>query len=269
MGSLFGGAVGFALGGPLGAIAGAALGHGLSGGISGLSGVSGGTRIATNKDRAQATYFISVFSMLAKMARADGVVTEDEIRITESFMANELALDADSQKAAVQIFRTAKDSPLRFDEFAWQFYHLFATDEELLLSMLDLLTRVAMADGVLAPGEKQILEEAATIFHLDPHAAAHVFAQHGAAAAGAGRSRAEEAPRSARPSPSRRAYDVLGVDAEVSNEDLKSRYRKLVTENHPDKIMAKGLPEEFVKFAEQRFREIQEAYETIKKERGL
>jgi DnaJ like chaperone protein len=208
--------------------------------------------------------------MLAKMARADGVVTEDEIRITERFMANELGLDADSQKAAVKIFRAAKDSPIRFEQFAAQFHELFATDDELLLTMLDLLTRVAMADGQLAAGERQLLESAAAIFGIDARAAAHVFAQHGATSYRRERRESQrEASQASRPPAARRAYDVLGVDPDVSNEDLRARYRKLVTENHPDKIMAKGLPDEFVKFAEQRFREIQEAYETVKQQRGL
>ena len=95
-----------------------------------------------------------------------------------------------------------------------------------------------------------------------------MFAAHGAtrAAAGGGESRrARGRPAAARTA----AYDVLGVDPTATDAEIKSSYRKLVAENHPDKIIAKGLPDEFVKFAQTRFHEIQEAYEEIKRERGM
>lgn len=258
IGSLFGGAVGFAIGGPIGAIAGAAIGHGLS---------SRGERQLDAHERAQASYFISVFSMLAKMARADGVVTQHEIDLIQRFMRHEFDLDADAERAAVEIFRAAKDSPVGFAEFAQQFHEIFNNDPEVLHSMLDLLTRVAMADGQLHPGEQQLLAEAAGIFGIDAQHAQFIFAQHGATGGrrAHGRSGATPPPPPATKAP----YDVLGIEPGASDAEVKSRYRKLVTEFHPDKIIAKGLPDEFVKFAEQRFREIQEAYESIRAQRGM
>ena len=62
---------------------------------------------------------------------------------------------------------------------------------------------------------------------------------------------------------------MLKTDANASIEEIKKQYRKLVSEYHPDKIASKGLPEEFTKFANDKFREIKEAYEAIKEERGF
>jgi len=259
IGSLFGGAVGFAIGGPIGAIAGAAIGHGLS---------ARGERQLDAHERAQASYFISVFSMLAKMARADGVVTQHEIDVVQRFMRDEFTLDSDAERAAVEVFRAAKDSPVGFSEFAQQFHDTFSNDPEVLHSMLDLLVRVAMADGQLHPGEEQLLAEAAAIFGIDAQQAQFIFAQHGAHG-GARQSRSGSRATPPPPPTSSAPYDVLGIEPGASDADVKSRYRKLVTEFHPDKIIAKGLPDEFVKFAEQRFREIQEAYETIRAQRGM
>jgi len=64
-------------------------------------------------------------------------------------------------------------------------------------------------------------------------------------------------------------YAILGSGKNDTNEHIKSQYRKLVMEYHPDKIVSKGLPEEFTKFAQDKFREIQEAYDYIRKERGI
>ena len=259
MGSLIGGAVGFALGGPLGAVAGAVFG--------GMTGQR--TRPMTGHERSQATYFISVFSMLAKMARADGVVTQQEIDLVRAAMRGEMQLDDRSEKAAIKIFQAAKESPIGFEAFAQQFADTFSDDPEVVHSMLDLLTRLAMADGELHPGERRLLERAVGIFRLDPRRAQHIFAQHGAMGAKSRGGAGSGARPSRAPAARKASYDVLGVDADASDTQIRSSYRKLVSEFHPDKIIAKGLPDEFVKFAETRFREIQEAYEEIKRERGM
>jgi DnaJ like chaperone protein len=235
IGSLFGGAVGFVLGGPLGAIAGAAIGHGLSGGV---------VDTMSRQEQAQATYFISVFSMLAKMARADGVVSQHEIDMVQDFMRRDLRLDPDAERAAIKVFRTARDSPIAFEEFAQQFHDIFRSDRQMLLSMIDLLHRLGMADGELSAGERELLEDAARIFQLHPEEIRHVVA-------------------TAMPALDKH-YAVLGLSPEATPDQVKSRYRKLVTEVHPDKVIAKGLPDEFVEFAHQRFREVQEAYDAIR-----
>jgi len=248
MGSILGGVVGLALGGPLGAIAGAALGHGLGEQVGGgvhMGGFEGpGGRSASPHERAQAAFFISTFSMLAKMARADGRVSESEIAMTQSFMRDELRLDAQTEAFAIKIFRTAKDEATPFESFAQQFYSLFHREPQMLHAMLDMLVRLAMADGTLHPEEKRLLEEAARIFGLGLEGFEQVVSM-----------RSEDFSRH---------YATLGLTPDASFDEVKHAYRKKVSEYHPDKVIAKGMPEEFVKFAETRFREVQEAYEAIR-----
>ncbi len=246
-GKIVGGTIGMALGGPLGAIAGAAFGHFfdkanqvyLEGGGPTLSPVEG----------AQMTFFVATFSMLAKIARADGRVTRDEIAAIEKFMQEELRLGFQSRQVAVRIFETALNAPDSFDDYARQFYEAFHGNPQLLEFMLDILMRVAMADGRVSPEEERLVRSAALIFGFSEQHFDHL------------RSRFRSVDDS--------AYSILGVGRDASNEEVKHRYRTLVKEYHPDRIAAKGLPEEFTRFAQDKFREIQSAYESIKQERNL
>jgi DnaJ like chaperone protein len=115
--------------------------------------------------------------------------------------------------------------------------------------MIEILIRVAVSDGPLSNNEEKIIQSAVRIFNL-----------------------AEERYQTLRLkyiSDVEKYYAVLNAKQTDSDAHIKRQYRKLVQDYHPDKIVSKGLPEEFVEFAQNKFREIQEAYDAVKRERGL
>ncbi len=251
LGKMVGGTIGFAIGGPIGAIAGAAFGHTFDKKEKKYLGYDEAAfhdRLS-NTEEAQLTFFIAAFSMLAKIAKADGRVTDKEIASVESFMRHELNLSGESMKTAQNIFREAVHSNESFEDFARQLYGVFRTQPRLIELMMDVLVRVSAVDGKISPEEEALLHKAAEIFNISEQAYATFKSKY---------------VRDVN-----RYYALLNCDESWSDEQIKKQYRKMVSEYHPDKIAAKGLPEEFVKFANDKFREIQEAWEQIKKERGI
>lgn len=255
LGKMIGGTIGFALGGPIGAVAGAAFGHTfvdkkedeyLS---SRINGRAPDIDTLSSNEQAQLVFFTAAFSMLAKMSKADGRVTDSEIHTVENFMRQELQLDAPGQQTAKNIFRQAVNSHESFDAFAGQFYSVFHSQPNILELMLDILLRVSAADGAISKEEEAMLLAAAGLFKFSDADYQRLKAKY--------------------VKPANKYYAVLKCDQSASNEDIKKQYRKMVTEYHPDKIQAKGLPEEFIKFANDKFKEIQEAYDAIKKERRI
>jgi DnaJ like chaperone protein len=115
--------------------------------------------------------------------------------------------------------------------------------------MIDILLRVGVADGVLHASEQALIERAVDIFNFDQNRYNQLKFKYAGV--------------------SDQAYHVLGCNPDDSIDTIKKRYRKLVQDYHPDKIASKGLPEEFNQLAHDKFREIQDAYDTIKKERNL
>ncbi|MCP4716380.1 MAG: DnaJ domain-containing protein [Deltaproteobacteria bacterium] len=247
------GSVGLFVGGPLGAIAGAALGHhfvdkkdrGRS--YDGPSFQRFETRVPP--EQIQATYFVCIFSILGKIAKADGVVSKDEIAVVENFI-NTMNISTDEAQFAKQVFIEAKDdTAYSIDDFAAQFFQLNKNNPLLLQSFLDILFQVAAADGVLHRAEETDLEKIKNVFGISDHQFENLKARY-----------FKETDK---------YYKALNCTTLSSNDEIKTNYRKLVKDFHPDTIIAKGLPEEFTNFASTRFREIQEAYEHLKKERGL
>jgi DnaJ like chaperone protein len=187
--------------------------------------------------------------MLAKLAKADGQISPEEIGTIEEFMANDLNLDPASKRVAAHIFQTAIESQATFEDFAAQFYNQFVHQPQILELMLDILLRVAVADVALSKSEEKLILSAAGIFNISGQ-------------------RYKEL-RSRYVTDSENYYSILGSHRSDSDDQIKKQYRKLVKEYHPDTIASKGLPEEFSKFAHEKFREIQEAYEVIRSERGI
>ncbi len=249
LGKMVGGTIGFALGGPIGAVAGAAFGHTFDKKESiYLSEQQPHERLTTDEE-SQLTFFVAAFSMLAKIAKADGTVSDKEIASIEEFMTRDLNLNAESRNSAVNIFRQALNSNDRFDAFAVQFYTAFRSQPRVIELMMDILLRVSAADGTISDGEEVLLMTASRTFNFSDTDYARLKSRY-----------VKEVNR---------FYAVLGSKETATNEEIKKQYRKMVSDYHPDKIEAKGLPEEFVKFANDKFREIQEAYDAIKKERGI
>ena len=242
-GKIMGGSVGFMLGGPIGALIGVSLGHALIDDKS-RAGVAERGRL-TGQEQRQAVFFTAMFAMLGKMAKADGRVCEDEIKVVTSFMRDKLRLDPVTQKFAMQIFNEAKDNPTPFEDYARQFGQVFQGEQQLRMIFYEMLFSVALADGVLHPAEERILRDAPPLLGL--HAGIY------------------DTVRRQFVNDLSHHYAILGLEDGADMASVKKAYRKLVTEYHPDKVVSKGLPEDFVKFAEEKFREVNEAYEAIRK----
>ena len=245
------GTLGLFLGGPLGAIAGAAMGHLLvDKGIDAAGravDATGGSRLGP-AEQTQATYFISLFSILGKLSKIDGVVAREEIAVVDGFI-NGLPMADREKQFARQIFNEAKDSRYSMEDFATQLYQAVGAQPALLLSFLDLLFQIAAADGQFHPAEEAALKTVRDIFKISNQQFEDIKAVYF--------------------KDFDKFYKMLNCSPESSNEEIKSNYKKLVKEFHPDKIIAKGLPEEFIDFASNRFREIHESYEKIRQERGF
>ncbi len=250
------GMIGLVLGGPLGAIAGASIGHvmvdkkisNFDHGYQRIPGPEFESSEFEPVEKTQAAYFISLFSILGKMSKIDGVVTKDEIKVVQNVI-NRLSMVEDERKFARRVFNEAKNSMYTIEDFASQLHRIIHNQPTLVISFFNLLFEIAAADGRMHQNEENALKSVQSIFRISDRQYDNIKAVYFGNID--------------------KHYRVLNCTPNSTNEEIKSNYKKLVKDFHPDKIISKGLPEEFVEFAEGRFREIQESYEIIAKERGI
>lgn len=233
-GKLGGAAAGFLFGGgPIGALAGAIAGHVLI------------DRSASDEEPG-IMFTMAIIALSAKMAKADGTVTADEI---EAF--GRMFRVPPSEEANVRrIFDLARQDTAGYEIYAGQIARIFRDNPGVLEDVLDGLFEIAKADGVIHPAELAFLERVSDIFGFAPHEFRRIRASH-------------LGPDKADP------YVVLGVDYAASEEEIKRTYHLLVRENHPDKLMARGVPEEFLRLANDKLAAINGAYAKIIQERRL
>jgi DnaJ like chaperone protein len=192
----------------------------------------------------EVAFTVGVIALSAKMAKADGVVTKDEVNaFKDAFKVSDTEM-----RQAARIFNLAKLDVTGYEACAEQLVSVFKGNRKLLEDVLEGLFHIAKADEALHLQEEQFLGQVAKRFGFTEAEFNHIKSRHVVAA-------------------KRNPYEVLGLKPSVSSEELTSRYRKLVADSQPDELMARGVPKEFVTIATEKLATITEAYDAIVKER--
>ncbi|MEN8259380.1 MAG: co-chaperone DjlA [Pseudomonadota bacterium] len=270
LGKVFGGTFGFLMGGPLGAVLGAALGHQFDVGMEGLEHGEGVDFSPGDRQRTQMAFFTATFSTMGHVAKADGRVSEAEIAVARHVMA-EMALNEEMRRAAMRLFNEGKSPAFPLDAALDQFRRECRRRTTLMRMFIEIQFQAAVADGMLHPGEERILLHICGklgISRLEyERLKAILMAQQRFTGGNYSRQRgAESAKRQPRLED---AYAALGVSPTATVGDIKRAYRRLMSQHHPDKLVAKGLPEEMMKLATEKTQMIRKAYEAIRKARGF
>lgn len=185
-------------------------------------------------------FTIAVIALGAKMAKADGLVTKDEVlAFREVFL-----IPREEEANAARVFNLARQDVAGFDIYARRIKAMYGDDTAPLCDLLEGLFHIALADGVYHPKEDAFLQEVAAIFGFEERRFRGIRAQFVADA-------------------ERDPYDVLGVEPDAPVEDVRAAWRKLVRETHPDRMIARGVPQEAIKLAERRMVAINRAWEDI------
>jgi len=250
-GKIIGGAAGFAFGGPLGALLGGFAGHLYdtyrSEPESDAPPEGGDADTKARADAAsQIGFTIAVIALGAKLAKADGVVTEQEIRAFRRVFH----VPPGEEKNVARVFNLARRSIHGFQAYAHQIAGMFEGRPALLEELLDCLFHIANADGKVSDEEFAYLAEVAHIFGFSEAEYARIRARH-------------VGPDQDDP------YTILGVAREAGDDEVKAAWRKLVREHHPDRLIAQGLPQEFVAVAEDKLKAINAAWDQVARQRGI
>lgn len=186
-------------------------------------------------------FTIAVIALGAKMAKADGQVTRDEVTAFREVFH----IPPSDEAAAARVFNLARQDVAGFEEYARKVRTMFGPDHGSLRDLMEGLFHIAMADGTYHPGEEKFLREVAEIFGVD---------------AGEFRGLQARFVPGARPDP----YELLGATRDMTLDEIRARWRDLVRETHPDRMLARGVPEEAMRLAEARLIAINRAWDEIR-----
>jgi DnaJ like chaperone protein len=257
-GKIIGGVAGFVMGGPVGAAVGAALGHAADGGVgsgmpfpfTGLNdSVAGQAKVAALLGKKQQLFSIAAVALSAKLAKCDGPVKRTEI---DAFR-RQFRIPDSSVRDIGRLFDLARESTEDFAIYATQLGSAFSDNPAMLELVLGSLFAIARADGAVNAKEQAFLTGVHRAFRLDRPAWDR--------ASGA----APPKPSPDEPDP----YEILGVARTAGGPELRAVWRKLMRENHPDALAARGVPAEFIEKASSSVARINAAWDRIKRERGL
>ncbi|WP_371054503.1 MULTISPECIES: TerB family tellurite resistance protein [unclassified Rhodosalinus] len=202
-------------------------------------------RLKTPPDRSVG-FTIAVIALGAKMAKADGQVTRDEVAAFREVFQ----IAREDEREAARVFNLARQDVAGYEHYAQRIRNMFGDEIATLCDLMEGLFHIALADGAYHPGEDRFLRRVAQIFGLSgPQFAAL---------------RARFVPEDGMRDP----YAVLGLAPDASREEARAAWRALVRETHPDRMVARGVPEEAIRLAERRMQDINRAWEEISERRA-
>ena len=216
--------------------------------ISALAGGEGLSEVferLRQKPERSVAFTIAVIALGAKMAKADGLVTRDEVAAFREVFH----IPRSEEASAAKVFNLARQDVAGFEDYANRIKRMFNDQEVALCDLMEGLFHIAMADGIYHPNENHFLERVAEIFEINPREFRGM--------------RARFVPDQD-PDP----YEVLGVSPDAPMEEVRAAWRAAVRESHPDRMMARGLPEEAVRMAEKRMVAINRAWAEISEAPG-
>lgn len=218
--------------------------------------------LAKRLSTVQEQFLESTFAVMGALCKADGRVTRDEIEAAEA-MFRRLRLSREQRERAIAAFNRGKAPDFDLDTEVRTFASVCRGQRLLLITFLQVQISAIAGDGYVHPAEHQMLVRVARLLGMGEAEVAQLEALLRAGGQGAS---------SARPQSKSKledAYAALGLTPSATDAQVKQAYRRLISQNHPDKLAAKGLPESMRELAEERTREINTAYETIKQARGF
>ncbi len=266
-GKVLGGIFGYLVNGPITALIGVALGHAVDSLGSGSSKQSQYARSKKNAQHAaRALYFTSTFSVMGHVCKADGHVSQDEIRIATQVMQR-MELTSVQREKAIRLFNEGKNSHFPLENTLGKLRNACITQKNLLLMFLEIQITAAFADGDLSTKERKLLQHISE--RLGIRRMEYQRIEDRVRVSMQAYSQTDIGDRTFSETTVRDAYRLLGVEKSASDREVKSAYRRLLSQHHPDKLVSKGLPEEMMKLASQKTHEIRQAYEIICTARGI
>ena len=233
-GSLIGGAIGFSFGGPLGMLLGSFIGGRIS--------KTRSTARHSSFQQPQQIFAISLIVLSAKLSKADGQVSKEEIEAIK----DKLKIPKSEMAQVGKIFNRAKEESAGYEEYAQQIAQIFGNNINVLEEVINILFYVAEADGILSKSEEIMIEDIAKIFGLS-------------------RTQYDGIKESRKSSDKLNPYLVLESSPNDNLQTIRKRYLKLSKEHHPDLLMSKGVPEEVIIESKNKMRSINTAWDQIQK----
>ncbi len=238
----------------------------------------------------QQAFFKATFSVMGHLAKADGRISEHEIRVAEQIMAR-LALNEDLKREAMQLFTFGKSSEFNLDQVLSNLMHECRQYPDLLRFFLEIQLETALADGELSSEKKRILLLICDKLQFNPQEFEQLWARQWASRAFSEwftgqfnqqanqsygqswerqRTYGQQQAHATRQTVSLQdAYAVLGVSSSATPAEIKKAYRRLMSQHHPDKLVSRGLPEGMINLAKEKTQQITAAYNIVREARGF
>ncbi len=219
-------------------------------------------KLHSHLQKTQRTFFETTFLVMGHIAKADGRVSEEEIRVARQIMI-QMQLNEQATREAMALFTRGKAADFDLQKELAPLRFLGMRQRNLMQMFIEIQLRAAMADGAIDSAERAILKTICETLGFTEQDLVRMEAM-------------VKAERHAHQQPTGRqgmdlsdAYDILDIQESASDAEVKKAYRKLINQHHPDKLAAKGLPPEMMKLAEEKSHEIRSAYERIREHRGF